>query len=88
MEGFLLNFTFCLCRITSSQWQAGVSQRTGPNTGSSETPGASSGESQAGPGLSPVPVMVFSTVWYDSARHGSVRNGKAQFGSVCVSTAV
>lgn len=43
MEGFLLNFTFCLCRITSSQWQAGASQRTGPNTGSSETPGASSG---------------------------------------------
>ncbi len=43
MEGFLLNFTFCLCRITSSLWPAGASQRTGPNTGSSETPGATSG---------------------------------------------
>lgn len=56
MEGFLVNFTFCLCRITSSQWRDGASQRTGSNTGSSETPGASSGESQAGPGLSPVPI--------------------------------
>lgn len=56
MEGFLLNFTSSLCRITSSQWQAGPSQRTGPNTGSLETPGASSGESQAGPGSSPVPI--------------------------------
>ncbi len=28
----------------------------------------------------------FSTAWYGTVRHGSVRYGTAQFGSVCVST--
>ncbi len=30
----------------------------------------------------------FSTAWYDSVRHGSLQHSTAQFGSVCVSTAV
>ncbi len=30
----------------------------------------------------------FSTAWYDSVRHGSLRHVTAQFGSVCISTAV
>ncbi len=30
----------------------------------------------------------FSTAWYDSVRHGSLRHSTAQFGSVCIFTAV
>ncbi len=30
----------------------------------------------------------FSTAWYGTVRHGSLRHDTAQLGSVCVSTAV